>query len=213
MPSKSYLLVRAALLSAVLVVVVLGRAQEAVKEQKFFDVSISPDEIYQYTNLEFTGDFTSFESPAGRLALGKTEGGVTILIILGSGAAVIEAPEAVREKFSQVFGAYPLKTSFKSLYMRLHPKEFEEKFGALAMTKAADEDAFKAAKAIFEDRFLTSYHAGQKAIYPPYLTRVMDFDTAGFGLITNEEGYWITLRRVMPYASVYPSRFVNPKQK
>jgi O-glycosyl hydrolase len=41
----------------------------------------------------------------------------------------------------------------------------------------------------------------------------MEFETAEFGQISNEEGYWVMLRRLSPYGSVYPSRFVNPKQK
>lgn len=188
-------------------------AQE-VQPAKFYDVLVSKDEIYSYTNLKFAGDFTGFESPKGFLALGRTEGGVTILMVMGEGTVTIEAPEAVQEKFKTVFGSYPLRTAFKSLYMRLHPKEFEEAFGKLPLTKAADEVTFSAAKTLFDERFINSYHAGQKAMFPPYKTRVMEFNTADRGLIGTEEGYWLTLRRYAPtFASVYPKDFANPKQK
>jgi hypothetical protein len=187
-------------------------AQEQPKTT-FYEVQISKDEIYRYTNLKFKGDYTSFESLAGLLALGRTEAGVTLLIVLGEGMLQIEAPEAAQEKFRTVFGSYPLKLAFKSVYVRLNPKEYEEAFGQQQLVKDPDEGALAKAKEIFDQRFLASYHAGTKAILPPYKTRVLDFDTPDKGQITNEEGYWLILRRVSPYASVYPSRFVNPKQR
>jgi hypothetical protein len=187
-------------------------AQEQ-KPTQFYDCQVNKDEIYSYNNLKFSGDFARFESPKGFVALGRTEAGVTVLIVLGEGTASIEAPESVLEKFKTVFGAYPLKAAFKSLYMRLHPKEFEEAFGKQPLTKVADESAFAAAKQLFEERFVNSYHAGPKALLPPYKTRVMEFNTADLSLVGTEEGYWITLRRYSPYGSVYPRDFVNPKQK
>lgn len=181
---------------------------------KFYDVQVSKDEIYSYSNLKFNGDYASFESPKGFLALGRTEAGVTIVIILSEGTAIIEAPEAVQEKFKTVFGGYPLKTAFKTVYMRLNPKEYEELFGKLSLTKVAEEAAFTAAKQIFDERFINSYHAGTKALLPPYKTRVIEFNTPDHGLVWTEEGYWLLLRRYSPsFATVYPRDFVNPKQK
>jgi hypothetical protein len=188
-------------------------AQEEQAKSSFFDVQLSKDEIYKYTNLKFNGDYTSFESPSGLLALGRTEAGVTVVIVLGEGAARIEAPDAAQEKFKTVFESYPLNVTFRSVYIRLNPKEYEEVFGRQQLVKTPDEGALARANEIFDLRFLASYHAGKKAIFPPYRTRVLDFDTADKGQITNEEGYWLILRRVSPYASVYPSRFVNPKQR
>jgi hypothetical protein len=187
-------------------------AQEP-KPAQFYDVQVSKDEIYSYNNLKFTGDFASFESPKGIVALGRTEAGVTVLIVIGEGTADIVAPEAAQEKFKTVFGAYPLKATFKTIYMRLHPKEYEEAFGKQLLTKVTDEGALTAAKQLFDERFNGSYHAGQKALLPPYKTRVMEFNTANLGLIGTEEGYWLTLRRYSPYGSVYPKDFINPKQK
>ncbi len=181
---------------------------------KFYDVQVSKDEIYSYSNLKFSGDFAAFESPKGFLALGRTEAGVTVVMILGDGTASIEAPDAVQEKFKTVFGGYPLKTAFKTIYMRLNPKEYEEVFGKLTMAKVADDGAFTAAKQIFDDRFIASYHAGTKALLPPYKTRVIEFNTPDHGLVWTEEGYWLILRRYSPsFATVYPRDFVNPKQK
>ena len=187
--------------------------QEAPQKTGFFEVEISKDEIYSYSSLKFVGDYTSFESPSGHLALGRTEVGVTIVIILGGGTMTAEVPEAHQEKFKAVFGTYPLKTAFKTIYMRLNPKEYEETFGKLKLSKVSDEASLAKAKELYDNKFLTSYHAGPKAILPPYKTRVMEFDTADFGQISNEEGYWITLRRLSPYGSVYPKNFINPKQK
>ncbi len=200
-----------ATLAALLLCSTILPAQET--KTNFFDVQVSKDEIYKYVDLRFTGDYTTFESPSGFVALGKTEGGVTIVIIVGDGTMNIEAPEAGREKFKTIFGSYPLKTTFKSVYMRLNPKEFEETFGKMQLSKSPDEGVLTKAKELYDLKFLASYHAGPKAIFPPYKTRVLEVETTDHGQITNEEGYWLILRRLSPYGSVYPSRFVNPKQR
>jgi hypothetical protein len=188
-------------------------AQETPSDKKFFPVEISKEEIYSYNNLKFTGDFTSFESPSGVAALGRTEAGVTILVVLGGGNVTIEAPQDVHEKFKTVFGGYPLKAKFTTLYMRIHPKEFEDVFSKQLGAKVADDAAFAKAKELYDQKFLGSYHAGPLAIFPPLKTRFMDFEVPEIGQVVNEEGYWIFLRRFNPYGSVYPARFVNPKQK
>ncbi len=187
-------------------------AQES-KPSQFYDVQIVKEEIYSYSDLKFTGDYARFESPKGFAALGRTEAGVTVVIILGDGTANIEAPEAVQDKFKTVFGNHPLRIAFKTLYMRLHPKEFEETFGKQFQNKVADDGALAAAKQLFDERFIASWHAGAKALLPPYKTRVIEFRTTEHGLIGAEEGYWLTLRKYSPYGSVYPRDFVNPKQK
>ncbi len=187
-------------------------AQGTGQQASFYDVQLTKEEIYTYTNLKFAGDYSSIQSAAGSLVLGKTEAGVTVVIILGNGDVTIQGPEAIQEKFSTVFGAYPLKMNFKTVYMRLNPKEYDETFGKLNLVKAPSDDALAKAKELYDLKFLASYHAGPRAIFPPYKTRVFDFDT-DLGQVTYEEGYWLRLIRVSPYGKVYPSNFVNPKQK
>jgi len=212
-PSDGFHLnLRATLAALLLLSSCLLLAQEQPKTS-FYDVALSRDEIYKYTNLKFTGDYTSFESPLGYVALGRTEAGVTIVIVIGDGTVNIEAPETGQEKFKTIFGNYPLKTTFKSVYIRLHPKEYEEVFGKQQLTKSPDDAVLAKAKDIYDQRFLASYHAGPKAILPLYKTRVFDFDTSDIGQVINQEGYWLILRRVSPYGSVYPRDFINPKQK
>ncbi len=189
------------------------QAQDTAQKTTFYDVQLTKDEVYSYTNLTFKGDYTSFESQSGVIALGRTEAGVTVVVILGAGTVSIEAPEAGQAKFKTIFGNCPLKTSFKSLYIRIHPKEFDSTLGKLTLTKTGDEGALAKAKELFDLKFLGSYHAGPRAILPPEKTRVFDFDTDEFGQIHNEEGYWLKLRRISPYGSVYPANFVNPKQR
>jgi hypothetical protein len=186
--------------------------QEA-KQAQFYDVQISKAEIYAYSNLKFAGDYATVESAKGFAALGRTEAGVTLVVIVGDGTLSIEAPEAAQEKFKTVFGAHPLRAAFKSLYMRIHPKEYDEALGKQLQNKAADENTFTTAKALFDERFAASWHAGTKAMLPPFKTRVIEIQTSEHGLIATEEGYWLTLRKYTPYASIYPKNFVNPKQK
>src|SRR3974377_1625852 len=83
--------------SAFLLSISLLLAQEQQKTN-FYDVGLSNDEVYKYSNLKYSGDYTSFESLSGHIALGKTEGGVTVVIIVGEGTVKIEAPEANQDK-------------------------------------------------------------------------------------------------------------------
>jgi len=211
--SKPSLFLAAILVAPLAAARVTALLQEPGQQSNFFAVTLGPEEIYKYTDLRFTGDYSSFESPSGALALGRTEAGVTVMIVLGGGTLSLDAPEAGQQKFTEVFKAHPLKTPFKTIYLRLNPKEFDETFAKQELVKSPDEQALAAAKQIYADRFLTSFHAGDKAIFPPYKTRVLDVETDEFGMITYEEGYWMRLRRLSPYASVYPRDFVNPKQK
>jgi hypothetical protein len=189
------------------------RAQEPAQKPAFYDVQMTKEEVFSYTNLKFKGDYTSLESPSGSLVLGKTEAGVTIVILLGAGTVTVEAPDAVQEKFKAVFGRYPLTTKFKTLYLRLHPKEYDATFGKLPLVKGGDDATLAKAKELYDLKFLASYHAGPRALIPPEKARVFEFDTEEFGQIRNDEEYWLTLRRLSPYGSVYPARFVNPKQR
>ncbi len=188
-------------------------AQEQAAKTTFYDVQISKEELYKYSSLKFAGDYTAFESPSGVLALGRTEAGVTIVIILGNGTLTIQSPDSAKETIKTAFNAYPLKTSFSTLYIRLHPKEFDETIGKLDLVKAPDDSTLAKAKELFDLKFLGSYHAGPRAIFPPYKTRVLEFDTPEFGQISNEEGYWLRLNRLSPYTKIYATGFVNPKQK
>lgn len=211
-PFSLYRFIYTALVIALLIPAAPLTAQGTGQQVGFYEVQLVKEEVYTYTNLKFAGDYSSILSPAGSLALGRTEGGVTVVIILGGGEVTIQTPEAIQEKLNTVFGAYPLKASFKSLYMRLNPKEYDETLGKLNLVKAPSDEALAKAKELYDLKFLASYHAGPRAIFPPYKTRVFDFDT-DLGQITYEEGYWLRLIRVSPYGKVYPSNFVNPKQK
>ncbi len=213
MPELRYFTYRSPAVALVILLSLGLLGAQDTKPAQFYDVQVSKDEIYSYSNLKFTGDFARFESPKGFAALGRTEAGVTVLMVLGEGTINIEAPEAVQEKFKTVFGAYPLRIAFKTLYMRLHPKEFDEAFSMQLQNKVADEAAFTAAKQLFDERFINSWHAGPKAMLPPYKTRVIELNTTEHGLVGTEEGYWLTLRKYSPYGSVYPRDFINPKQK
>ncbi len=201
------------LLFAILILPAILWAQDPASKPAFYDVQVAKEEIYSYTNLRFKGDYSLFESAAGKLALGRTEGGVTVAIILGNGTATIEAPNDSQDKIKSVFEVYPLKLNFNAVYIRINPKEYEETFGKLKLANDPSDEALAKAKEQFDTRFLNSYHAGAKAILPPYKTRVFEIDTADGGHICYEEGYWLRLFRVSPYGKVYPTGFVNPKQK
>src|SRR5512139_581774 len=70
-------------LIAVFLGAVLLLAQDEAQKAGFYDVSLSKDDIYTYSSLKFAGDYTSWESSSGLVALGRTEAGVTVLIVIG----------------------------------------------------------------------------------------------------------------------------------
>ena len=119
----------------VLITVIPLAAQDPAPKSAFYDVQMTKDEVFTYTNLKFKGDYTSFESPSGSVVLGKTELGITIVIVIGGGTLTIEAPESGQEKFKAIFGRHPLTTKFKTLYLRLSPKEYNSTLGKAALTK------------------------------------------------------------------------------
>jgi len=192
--------------------VIESSAQAQEPGSAFYDVSITGDEIYSYNALRFKGDFLLLESSAGKLALGRTTAGVTVVIILDPGTLHLEAPEAVQAQFRSVFGSYPLDAPFNTVYLRLNPKEFDATLGKLELTRVPDDAALKKAQEIFDQRFAMSYHAGPKAILPQQRTRVADIDLAGIGMVCLEEGYWLRVNKMSPFGRVYPRDFVNPKK-
>lgn len=189
-----------------------SRVQTPSPSAAFYDVAITGDEIYSYSGLKWKGDFCSIESAEGRLALGRTTAGVTVVILLSPGAIHLEAPEGAQEKFKEVFGGHPLDAQFNTLFMRLHPKDFDATIGKLELTRVSDAEALQRASGVFDERFPMSYHAGPKAILPPQRTRVLDVDLAEIGLVCVEEGYWLRVNRMSPFGKVYPRDFVNPKK-
>lgn len=189
-----------------------SRTQVQSPTSAFYDLRITAEELYSYNALSFKGDFLLLESPTGKLALGRTSAGVTVVIILSPGTVHLEAPEPVQEQFKNVFGSHPLDAPFTTAYMRLNPKDFEATLGKLELTRVSDEAALKQAQGVFDERFPMSYHAGPQAILPPQRTRVVDIDLTGVGLVCVEEGYWLRLNRMSPFGKVYPRDFVNPKK-
>jgi hypothetical protein len=187
-------------------------AQEQVDLKKFYEVKLVKEEVYAYRDLRFVGDYTTWQSPAGNLVLGRTEVGVTLAIVLGEGMVTFEAAEPARAKCEQVFAGHPVMAKFTTLYMRLNPKEYEETLGKAQLTRTGDEAVLKQAQEIYDVKFLGSFHAGALAIIPPEKTRFMDFTTVEFGQVQSQEGYWVSLRRLSPYGSVYPPNYVNKKK-
>jgi hypothetical protein len=214
MARSKYLLGAGIIIAAILVANMPVMAQDpAQSKSNFYDVQLSKDEIYSYKNLRFTGDYFSLESASGFLALGHTEAGVTIVILLGLGNVTIETTQEFQEKFKTTFSAHPLRTSFKTVYMRLNPKEYAETIGKQELAKSASEETLTKAKEVYDLKFLASYHAGPKALLPDYKTRRAEFETDAHGWVVYDEGYWLTLFRVSPYAKIYPTGTLNPKQK
>jgi 1,2-phenylacetyl-CoA epoxidase PaaB subunit len=112
----------------------------------------------------------------------------------------------------EAFEAAPAVIIAKQTYLRLEPGVYESMIKAATLTRATDEEILKRAKAIYDDRFNGSYHAGPLAIIPPAKTFFADIESEKYGHVIFEEGDFLRLVRVTPYKSVYPSYFVNPKR-
>lgn len=182
-------------------------------EKKFYAVTMGPDDVYAFDTLNFYGDFIQFHVSGGQLVFGKTEVGVTVIIIFGSGEFKLTAPAELQAKMREAFGNYPAIGKFKMIYMRIYPKDYDAMFKKVSLKKIQDEAVFNKAKEVFGSKFYGSYHAGDLAMFPPEKSRFMDFDTDDLGQVIVEDGFWLRASRTQPYKSVYPRNFENPKRK
>ncbi len=96
MPARGLFLPAITTILGILLLSALLPAQDP-QPSKFYDIQVSKDEIYSYTNLRFTGDYAVFESPKGLLALCKTEEGVTVVMVLGAGTVRREMMRQIAE--------------------------------------------------------------------------------------------------------------------
>lgn len=178
------------------------------QEKKFYPVSV--DEVYAFDSFTYKGDYVELTASKGHMVLGKTEVGVTVVILLASGEFKMTAAPQFEDKMKDAFGNHPAVGKFQSVYMRVTPKDFEEMIKTQKLTKVNDEAALNRGKEIFKEKFYGSWHAGDLAIIPPERTVFMDLATDDFGQVIVEEGYWLITRRTFPYKSVYPRNFENP---
>jgi hypothetical protein len=187
--------------------------QKDEKGKKFYAVTLSPDEVYAFDALDFSGDFVEFHALGGQLVVGKTEVGPTVVMIFAPGEFKLTAPSEFQSKMREAFGNYPATGKFTTVYMRIHPKDYDTLFKNAALKKIQDEAVLNKAKEVYGLKFYGSYHAGDLATFPPEKSKFMDFETDDLGQVMVEDGYWLRASRTRPYRSVYPRGFENPKKK
>lgn len=185
----------------------------AQADKKTFDVKLTADDVYSFDKLTYQGDYLQFTAANGQAALGTTEKGVTVLILSSGGEFKITAPADFEEKAKQAFETYPVAGKFTRAYIRLRPEDYEAMTKNVKLTKLQDEKLFNQAKEIYGEKFFGSYHAGDKATFPPEQSVYVDFETESFGQMIVEDGFWLRLIRITPYKSVYPRGFEKPAKK
>ena len=180
-------------------------------EKKFFEVKLGTGMTFD--KLGYQGDFFELSAKAGNLVAGNTEKGVTAVMIQGAVELKISpAKEEFAAAFKEAFESVPAIILSKKAYIRLNPADYEVLIKGATLTPNTDEGILKAAKALYDEKFNGSYHAGPLAMIPPAKTFFCDLDAEKIGTVIFEEGDYLRLMRIIPYKSVYPSRLLNPKR-
>lgn len=181
-------------------------------ERKFHEVTLSAETCFTFDKLAYAGNFFEFTARQGSMVTGTTAVGVTVVIILSDSEFTISAVKDYEAKFQEAFEAHPVTILAKQAYIRLNPADYEALTKGSKLAPAADEELFKRAKTVYDEKFNGSYHAGPLAIIPPPKTFFADLQSEKHGQVLFEEGDFLRLIRVYPYKSVYPSRYLNPKR-
>lgn len=191
-----------------------SRPLSAQDDKKAYDVSLTADNLYSFDKIQSGGDYLELTASNGQMALGMIEGGPTVVILFGDGQFKAACVPGFEEKVQQAFSAAcPVTGKFTRAYLRLRPKDYENLIKEAKLTKLPDEKLLAKAKEVYQDKFLGSYHAGDKATLPPEKSIFVDLDTEAYGQVIIEDGFWLRLIRISPYKSVYPRGFEKPMAK
>lgn len=181
------------------------------EEKKYFEVTL--DEAYAFEKLNYNGELVTLSAAKGFLVPGKTEVGVTVAIVLASGDFKLTALPGYEDKLKEAFGSYPVVGKFKQVYMRLNPKDYEQMVKEVSLVKSQDQAIMEQAKAIYNEKFYSSYHAGELALIPLEGDTYIDIESEEFGQIIVKEGYFPETTRRFPYKRIYPRDLENPKRR
>ena len=82
----------------------------------------------------------------------------------------------------------PFKESFSSIYLRIHPRFYQDLVEGATTRKIEDVQAFRKAEKIYKHKFWNSYHANDRAIIPSVNVGTIDIECGTWGRLQIGEG-------------------------
>ncbi len=155
-----------------------------------YTVHFSADDMYSVDGFELRTELSSFTVEEGFLVPGTTRVGATVVIVIGEG--VWTAADRERYAWKNLApgpGGPELQERFDSLYLRIHPRYYDELLAGAVVEKSRNLHAFALAREIYRRKFRNSYHFNQNAIIPSADVGTIDIESQTWGRL------WITEQR------------------
>ena len=159
------------------------------KDLEGYPVSFTADDMYAVADFSLALQFSDFAVAEGILVPGTTAVGTTVVLILGDGEWRLRQPEQYRwTHVPRDSSATPFTESFTSLYLRIHPRFYEELIGNATLARVRDPEAFARAERIYKHKFWNSFHTGERALIPSSDIGTIDIESASWGRLQIHEG-------------------------
>jgi hypothetical protein len=159
------------------------------KDLEGYPVSFTADDMYAVTDFSLPLQFSDFVVTEGILIPGTTAVGTTVVLILGDGEWRLRQPEQYSwTHVPRDSSAVPFSESFTSLYLRIHPRFYEELISNTQLTRMRDPEAFARAERIYKHKFWNSFHTGERALIPSSDIGTIDIESASWGRLQIHEG-------------------------
>ena len=177
------------LLAGSLVLIFPALSGDTTKDMHGYKVSFSADAIVSIENFTLRGNYSDFSVEKGILVPGTTEVGVTVMVILGDGEwAVREPGQYIWKNVDREMDDTPFKERFTSIYLRIHPRFYQDLLAGATVEKIHDVQDFKQAEKIYKHKFWNSYHSNERAIIPSTDVGTIDIESVTWGrLLIHEE--------------------------
>ncbi len=167
--------------------IIYPEAGDLFQDMDGYKVSFSADEMYSIENFALHGKYSDLAISRGILIPGTMEVGVTVVVVLGDGEWIVRDPGQYIWKNLDKQNI-PFRESFSSIYLRIHPRFYQDLFESATTRKIEDIQAFKKAEKIYKHKFWNSYHVNDRAIIPSADMGMIDIESNTWGRLQIGEG-------------------------
>ena len=153
-----------------------------------YAVSFTDENMYAVEGFSFSTEHSDFDVPRGILVPGTTEVGTTVVLVLGDGTWTARDPGHYQWKnMSVAAGSTRVTEPFSSIYLRIHPRFYDQLLAAARVTETRDPDMFARAEKIFKHKFWNSYHSNERALIPSADIGAIDIESNTWGRVQIRE--------------------------
>jgi hypothetical protein len=124
-----------------------------------YRLSLNTEKQFAVTNFSVVAEDFQVRLPQGVAFVAETDAGVTGIVLLGRGEMTFSpAPPAEKGQVKIYGGSETLQTRFSSLYIRVHPAEFESRIDARALQpRPVDQRDLRRAQEVFQENLELSF--------------------------------------------------------